>query len=235
MKLQEFKEKLDFYIEKYGNNVAVTIDDETICDFFEKVDCFGERYLNVSLPYKTNQISKTDFNFLREFGKTINCNADKDNGDKYIAIIQKGKPLVGLPDFADFWGLCLEGEEVAEGLDEAKEYLINYILDGTSHTDHENWKVKNINLILKIREIEDNEALSVFLRDEEDLNNFSFLPLQQTWEAPSRGLKITFDIEEAKKYIADKPNLKYELIRMDGSNSQMQKLFEILSKIGSRK
>lgn len=175
-------------------------------------------------------MTEEDLKFLRELGETINREAEKNDGE-YIAIIQKRKWLVGHPDFVDDWGLCVEGEDVAIGLNEAKKYLINCLLDENLDTLSDAEKAKILDLISKIRDIEENQDLASFLDDQSILYRFSFMPLQETWEIPDKGLKITFDIDEAKKYVSDKPNLRYELIYLGGSNPQMQQLVEVLSRM----
>lgn len=70
-------------------------------------------------------LSDEDTKFLMDLGKEMLNQDTRDTAQPYGLTVQKKETIITDEEFADNWTLFSEGDVVAEGLKQAKAYLID--------------------------------------------------------------------------------------------------------------
>ncbi len=177
-------------------------------------------------------LSDEDTKFLMDLGKEMLNQDTRDTAQPYGLIVQKKEIIITDEEFADNWTLFSEGDAVAEGLKQAKAYLIDSIHENLTGADSDTQRLELIKELGIILNVNDNDDLQNYIRDRKELNDYSYYPTTQKWVVDER-MVFTFSDREAREYAG-----RGEIYRTYGvylgRSPIMSRLCEILLKIGEQ-
>jgi len=177
-------------------------------------------------------LSDEDTKFLADLGKEMLNQDTRDTAQPYGLTVQKKEIFITDEEFADNWTLFNEGAVVAEGLKQAKAYLIDEIHENLIDADSDTQKLELIKELGILLNVNDNDDLQKYIRDREKINDYSYYPTTQRWVADER-MVFTFSDREAREYAKRGENYRTYGVYL-GRSPIMSRLCEILLKIGEQ-
>ena len=177
-------------------------------------------------------LSDEDTKFLMDLGKEMLNQDTRDTAQPYGLTVQKKEIFITDEEFADNWTLFNEGAVVAEGLKQAKAYLIDEIHENLIDADSDTQKLELIKELGILLNVNDNDDLQKYIRDREKINDYSYYPTTQRWVADER-MVFTFSDREAREYAKRGENYRTYGVYL-GRSPIMSRLCEILLKIGEQ-
>ena len=177
-------------------------------------------------------LSDEDTKFLMDLGKEMLNQDTRDTAQPYGLTIQKKEIFITDEEFADNWTLFSEGAAVAEGLKQAKAYLIDEIHENLIDADSDTQKLELIKELGILLNVNDNDDLQKYIRDREKINDYSYYPTTQRWVVDER-MVFTFSDREAREYAERGENYRTYGVYL-GRSPIMSRLCEILLKIGEQ-
>lgn len=177
-------------------------------------------------------LSDEDTKFLVDLGKEMLNQDTRDTAQPYGLTVQKKEIFITDEEFADNWTLFNEGAVVAEGLKQAKAYLIDEIHENLIDADSDTQKLELIKELGILLNVNDNDDLQKYIRDREKINDYSYYPTTQRWVADER-MVFTFSDREAREYAKRGENYRTYGVYL-GRSPIMSRLCEILLKIGEQ-
>ena len=177
-------------------------------------------------------LSDEDTKFLMNLGKEMFNQDTRDTAQPYGLTIQKKEIIITDQDFADNWTLFSEGAAVAEGLKQAKAYLIDEIHENLIDADSDTQKLELIKELGILLNVNDNDDLQKYIRDREKIIDYSYYPTTQRWVVDER-MVFTSSDREAREYAGRGENYKTYGVYL-GRSPIMSRLCEILLKIGEQ-
>ena len=177
-------------------------------------------------------LSDEDTKFLMDLGKEMLNQDTRDTDQPYGLTVQKKETIITDEEFADNWTLFSEGDVVAEGLKQAKAYLIDSIHENLIGADSDTQRLELIKELGIILNVNDNDDLQNYIRDRKELNDYSYYPTTQKWVVDER-MVFTLSDREAREYAGRGENHRTYGVYL-GRSPIMSRLCEILLKIGEQ-
>ncbi len=177
-------------------------------------------------------LSDEDTKFLIDLGKEMLNQDTRDTAQPYGLTVQKKETIITDEEFADDWTLFSEGDAVAEGLKQAKAYLIDEIHENLIDADSDIQRLELIKELGILLNVNDNDGLQSYIRDRKELNDYSYYPTTQKWVVDER-MVFTFSDREAREYAERGENYRTYGVYL-GRSPIMSRLCEILLKIGEQ-
>ena len=177
-------------------------------------------------------LSDEDTKFLMDLGKEMLNQDTRDTAQPYGLTVQKKEIFITDEEFADNWTLFSEGDAVAEGLKQAKAYLIDEIHENLIDADSDTQRLELIKELGILLNVNDNDDLQNYIRDREKINDYSYYPTTQRWVVDER-MVFTFSDREAREYAGRGENYRTYGVYL-GRSPIMSRLCEILLKIGKQ-
>lgn len=177
-------------------------------------------------------LSDEDTKFLMDLGKEMLNQDTRSTAQPYGLTVQKKETIITDEEFADDWTLFSEGDIVAEGLKQAKAYLIDSIHENLIDADSDTQKLELIKELGILLNVDSNDGLQSYIRDREELNDYSYYPTTQKWVVDER-MVFTFSDREAREYAERGENYRTYGVYL-GRSPIMSRLCEILLKIGEQ-
>lgn len=177
-------------------------------------------------------LSNKDTKFLMDLGKEMLNQDTRSTAQPYGLTVQKKETIITDEEFADNWTLFSEGDAVAEGLKQAKAYLIDSIHENLIDADSDTQKLELIKRLGILLNVDSNDGLQSYIRDRKELNDYSYYPTTQKWVVDER-MVFTFSDREAKEYAGRGENYRTYGVYL-GRSPIMSRLCEILLKIGEQ-
>lgn len=177
-------------------------------------------------------LSDEDMEFLMDLGKEMLNQDTRDTAQPYGLTVQKKEIFITDEEFADNWTLFSEGDAVAEGLKQAKAYLIDEIHKNLIDADSDTQRLELIKELDILLNVNDNDDLQKYIRDREKINDYSYYPTTQRWVIDER-MVFTFSDREAREYAGRGEDYRTYGVYL-GRSLIMSRLCEILLKIGEQ-
>lgn len=177
-------------------------------------------------------LSNKDTKFLMDLGKEMLHQDTRSTAQPYGLTVQKKETIITDEEFADDWTLFSEGDAVAEGLKQTKAYLIDSIHENLIDADSDTQKLELIKELGILLNVDSNDGLQSYIRDREELRDYSYYPTMQRWIADER-MVFTFSDREAREYAGRGENHRTYGVYL-GRSPIMSRLCEILLKIGEQ-
>lgn len=177
-------------------------------------------------------LSDEDTKFLMDLGKEMLNQDTRDTAQPYGLTVQKKEIIITDEEFADNWTLFNEGAVVAEGLKQAKAYLIDEIHENLIDADSDAQRLELAKELGILLNVDDDDDLQSYIRDREELRDYSYYPTMQRWIADER-MVFTFSDREAREYAGRGENYRTYGVYL-GRSPIMSRLCEILLKIGEQ-
>lgn len=177
-------------------------------------------------------LSDEDTKFLMDLGKEMLKQDTRSTAQPYGLTVQKKEAIITDEDFADDWTLFCEGDIVAEGLKQAKAYLIDTTHENLIGADSDAQKLELVKELGLLLNVDDNDDLQSYIRDREGLSDYSYYPTMQRWIMDER-MVFTFSDREAREYAGRGENYRTYGVYL-GRSPIMSRLCEILLKIGKQ-
>ncbi|WP_298054359.1 hypothetical protein [uncultured Campylobacter sp.] len=177
-------------------------------------------------------LSDDDTNFLINLGKEMLAQDTRSTAQPYGLTVQKKELIITDEEFADNWTLFSEGDAAAEGLERAKAYLIDRIHENLVDADSDAQKLELIKELGILLNVDDNYDLQSYIRDREELSDYSYYPTTQRWTVDER-MVFTFSDREAREYARRGEDYRTYGVYL-GRSPVMTRLCEILLKIGEQ-
>ena len=177
-------------------------------------------------------LSDEDTKFLMDLGKEMLNQDTRSTAQPYGLTVQKKETIITDEEFADDWTLFSEGDIVAEGLKQAKAYLIDAIHENLIGADSDAKKLELVKELGILLNVDDDDDLQSYIRDREKLRDYCYYPTTQRWVADERML-FTFSDREAREYAGRGENYRTYGVYL-GRSPIMSRLCEILLKIGKQ-
>ena len=177
-------------------------------------------------------LSDEDAEFLMDLGKEMLKQDTRSTAQPYGLTVQKKETIITDEEFADDWTLFSEGDIVAEGLKQAKAYLIDEIHENIIGADSDAKKLELVKELGILLNVDDDDGLQSYIRDRKELNDYSYYPTMQRWIADER-MVFTFSDREAREYAERGENYRTYGVYL-GRSPIMSRLCEILLKIGEQ-
>jgi len=177
-------------------------------------------------------LSDEDTKFLMDLGKEMLNQDTRDTAQPYGLTVQKKETIITDEEFADNWTLFSEGDVVAEGLKQAKAYLIDEMHENLIGADSDTQRLELIKELGILLNVNDNDDLQNYIRDREKINDYSYYPTTQRWVVDER-MVFTFSDHEAREYAGRGENHRTYGVYL-GRSPIMSRLCEILLKIGEQ-
>ena len=177
-------------------------------------------------------LSDKDAKFLMDLGKEMLKQDTRSTAQPYGLTVQKKETIITDEEFADNWTLFNEGDAVAEGLKQAKAYLIDSIHENLIDADSDTQKLELIKELGILLNVDSNDGLQSYIRDRKELNDYSYYPTTQKWVVDER-MVFTFSDREAREYAERGENYRTYGVYL-GRSPIMSRLCEILLKIGEQ-
>ena len=177
-------------------------------------------------------LSDEDTKFLMDLGKEMLNQDTRSTAQPYGLTVQKKETIITDEEFADDWTLFSEGDIVAEGLKQAKAYLIDEIHENLIDADSDAQKLELVKELGILLNVDDDDDLQSYIRDREELRDYSYYPTMQRWIADER-MVFTFSDREAREYAGRSENHRTYGVYL-GRSPIMSRLCEILLKIGEQ-
>lgn len=177
-------------------------------------------------------LSDEDTKFLMDLGKEMLDQDTRSTAQPYGLTVQKKETIITDEEFADDWTLFSEGDIVAEGLKQAKAYLIDEIHENLIDADSDAQKLELVKELGILLNVDDDDDLQSYIRDREELRDYSYYPTTQRWAIDER-MVFTFSDREAREYAGRGENYRTYGVYL-GRSPIMSRLCEILLKIGEQ-
>ena len=177
-------------------------------------------------------LSDEDTKFLMDLGKEMLNQDTRDTAQPYGLTVQKKEIIITDEEFADNWTLFSEGDAVAEGLKQAKAYLIDEIHENLIDADSDTQKLELAKELGILLNVDDDDDLQSYIRDRDELRDYYYYPTTQRWVVDER-MVFTFSDREAREYAARGENYRTYGVYL-GRSPIMSRLCEILLKIGEQ-
>ena len=177
-------------------------------------------------------LSDEDTKFLMDLGKEMLNQDTRDTAQPYGLTVQKKEIFITDEEFADNWTLFNEGAVVAEGLKQAKAYLIDEMHENLIDADSDTQKLELIKELGILLNVDSNDGLQSYIRDRKKMNDYSYYPTTQRWVVDER-MVFTFSDREAREYAERGENYRTYGVYL-GRSPIMSRLCEILLKIGEQ-
>ena len=177
-------------------------------------------------------LSDEDTKFLMDLGKEMFNQDTESTAQPYGLTVQKKEIVITDEEFADNWTLFNEGVVVAEGLKQAKAYLIDEMHENLISADSDTQRLELIKELGILLNVNDNDDLQNYIRDRGKLNDYSYYPTTQMWVVDER-MVFTFSDREAMEYAGRGENYRTYGVYL-GRSPIMSRLCEILLKIGEQ-
>ena len=177
-------------------------------------------------------LSDEDTKFLMDLGKEMLNQDTRSTAQPYGLTVQKKETIITDEEFADDWTLFSEGDIVAEGLKQAKAYLIDEIHENLIDADSDAKKLELVKELGILLNVDDDDDLQSYIRDREELRDSSYYPTMPRWIADER-MVFTFSEREAREYAGRDENHRTYGVYL-GHSPIMSRLCEILLKIGKQ-
>ncbi|OUT11594.1 hypothetical protein B9N62_06300 [Campylobacter concisus] len=177
-------------------------------------------------------LSDEDTKFLMDLGKEMLNQDTRSTAQPYGLTVQKKEIIITDEEFADNWTLFSEGDAVAEGLKQAKTYLIDEIHEKLIDADDDTQKLELAKELGILLNVDDDDDLQSYIRDREELRDYCYYPTMQRWVVDER-MVFTFSDREAREYAKRGENYRTYGVYL-GRSPIMSRLCEILLKIGEQ-
>lgn len=177
-------------------------------------------------------LSDEDTKFLMDLGKEMLDQDTRSTAQPYGLTVQKKETIITDEEFADDWTLFSEGDIVAEGLKQAKAYLIDSIHENLIDADSDAQKLELVKELGILLNVDDDDDLQSYIRDREELRDYSYYPTTQRWAIDEK-MVFTFSDREAREYAGRGENYRTYGVYL-GRSPIMSRLCEILLKIGKQ-
>lgn len=177
-------------------------------------------------------LSDEDVEFLMDLGKEMLEQDTRSTAHPYGLTVQKKETIITDEEFADNWTLFSEGDAVAEGLKQAKAYLIDSIHENLIDANSDTQKLELIKELGILLNVDSNDGLQSYIRDRKELNDYSYYPTTQKWVVDER-MVFTFSDREAREYAERGENYRTYGVYI-GRSPIMSRLCEILLRIGEQ-
>jgi hypothetical protein len=177
-------------------------------------------------------LSDEDAKFLMDLGKEMLNQDTRNTAQPYGLTVQRKEVIITDEDFADNWTLFSEGATVAEGLKQAKAYLIDEICENLIDADSDTKKLELVKELGILSNLDNDYDLQSYIRDRKELNDYSYYPTTQKWVVDER-MVFTFSDREAREYAKRGENYRTYGVYL-GRSPIMSSLCEILLKIGKQ-
>lgn len=177
-------------------------------------------------------LSDEDTKFLMDLGKEMLNQDTRSTSQPYGLTVQKKETIITDEEFADDWTLFSEGDIVAEGLKQAKAYLIDEIHENLIDADSDAQKLELVKELGILLNVDDDDDLQSYIRDREELRDYYYYPTTQRWVVDER-MVFTFSDREAREYAGRGENYRTYGVYL-GRSPIMSRLCEILLKIGEQ-
>ena len=177
-------------------------------------------------------LSDEDTRFLVDLGKEMLNQDTRSTAQPYGLTVQKKETIITDEEFADDWTLFSEGDIVAEGLKQAKAYLIDAIHENLIDADSDAKKLELVKELGILLNVDDDDDLQSYIRDRDELRDYYYYPTTQRWIADER-MVFTFSDREAREYAGRGENYRTYGVYL-GRSPIMSRLCEILLKIGEQ-
>lgn len=177
-------------------------------------------------------LSDEDTKFLMDLGKEMLNQDTRSTAQPYGLTVQKKETIITDEEFADDWTLFSEGDIVAEGLKQAKAYLIDEIHEKLIDADSDAQKLELVKELGILLDVDDDDDLQSYIRDREELRDYYYYPTTQRWVVDER-MVFTFSDREAREYAGRGENYRTYGVYL-GRSPIMSRLCEILLKIGKQ-
>lgn len=177
-------------------------------------------------------LSDEDTKFLMDLGKEMLNQDTRSTAQPYGLTVQKKETIITDEEFADDWTLFSEGDIVAEGLKQAKAYLIDEIHENLIGADSDAQKLELVKELGILLNVDDDDDLQSYIRDREELRDYFYYPTMQRWITDER-MVFTFSDREAREYAGRGENYRTYGVYL-GRSPIMSRLCEILLKIGKQ-
>ena len=177
-------------------------------------------------------LSDEDTKFLMDLGKEMLNQDTRSTAQPYGLTVQKKETIITDEEFADDWTLFSEGDIVAEGLKQAKAYLIDEIHENIIGADSDAKKLeleKELGILLNV---DDDDDLQSYISDRKELRDYCYYPTTQRWAIDER-MVFTFSDREAREYAGRGEDYRTYGVYL-GRSPIMSRLCEILLKIGEQ-
>ena len=178
-------------------------------------------------------LSDEDTKFLMDLGKEMFNQDTRSTAQPYGLTVQKKETIITDEEFADNWTLFSEGDAVAEGLKQAKAYLIDEIHENLIDADSDTQKLELVEELGILLNVDDDDDLQSYIRDRKELRDYYYYyPTTQRWVVDER-MVFTFSDREAREYAERGENYRTYGVYL-GRSPIMSRLCEILLKIGEQ-
>ena len=177
-------------------------------------------------------LSDEDTKFLMDLGKEMLNQDTRSTAQPYGLTVQKKETIITDEEFADDWTLFSEGDIVAEGLKQAKAYLIDEIHENLIDADSDAKKLELVKELGILLNVDDDDDLQSYISDRKELRDYCYYPTTQRWVVDER-MVFTFSDREAREYAGRGENYKTYGVYL-GRSPIMSRLCEILLKIGKQ-
>lgn len=177
-------------------------------------------------------LSDEDTKFLMDLGKEMLNQDTRDTAQPYGLTVQKKEIFITDEEFADNWTLFNEGAVVAEGLKQAKAYLIDEIHENLIDADSDAQRLELAKELGILLNVDDDDDLQSYISDRKELRDYCYYPTAQRWVVDER-MVFTFSDREAREYAGRGENYRTYGVYL-GRSPIMSRLCEILLKIGEQ-
>lgn len=177
-------------------------------------------------------LSDEDAKFLMDLGKEMLNQDTRSTAQPYGLTVQKKETIITDEEFADNWTLFSEGEAVAEGLKQAKAYLIDGIHENLIDADSDAQKLELVKELGILLNVDDDDDLQSYISDRKELRDYYYYPTTQRWAVDERMI-FTFSDREAREYAGRGEDYRTYGVYL-GRSPIMSRLCEILLKIGEQ-
>lgn len=177
-------------------------------------------------------LSDEDTKFLMDLGKEMLNQDTRDTAQPYGLTVQKKEIFITDEEFADNWTLFSEGDAVAEGLKQAKAYLIDEIHEKLIDADDDTQKLELAKELGVLLNVDDDDDLQSYISDWKELRDYCYYPTTQRWAIDER-MVFTFSDREAREYAGRGEDYRTYVVHL-GRSPIMSRLCEILLKIGEQ-
>ena len=177
-------------------------------------------------------LSDEDTKFLMDLGKEMLNQDTRSTAQPYGLTVQKKETIITDEEFADDWTLFSEGDIVAEGLKQAKAYLIDEIHENIIGADSDAKKLELVKELGILLNVDDDDDLQSYISDRKELRDYCYYPTTQRWAIDER-MVFTFSDREAREYAGRGEDYRTYGVYL-GRSPIMSRLCEILLKIGEQ-
>ena len=177
-------------------------------------------------------LSDEDTKFLMDLGKEMLDQDTRSTAQPYGLTVQKKETIITDEEFADDWTLFSEGDIVAEGLKQAKAYLIDEIHENIIGADSDAKKLELVKELGILLNVDDDDDLQSYISDRKELRDYCYYPTTQRWAIDER-MVFTFSDREAREYAGRGEDYRTYGVYL-GRSPIMSRLCEILLKIGEQ-